>query len=225
MIALVGFVLAQLLSIGAVLAAIELGAEKRSVVTLMAGGFALWAGLLGTCLVAVHRHGSGSLRDLGLAGIRRSDVGTGVVASIVARIVGAATAAALILVLPDESYGSSTSLVDRGRPSTLALIVVALFVVVGAPFFEELFFRGLVQGALTGRIGARAAVVVQAALFASAHYQIGMSLATVAITFGVIGVAGLTLGMVRWHTEHLGAGMIAHAAFNLVAVVALLFLL
>ena len=52
-----------------------------------------------------------------------------------------------------------------------------------------------------------------------------MSVATIAITFGVIGVAGLTLGMVRWHTERLGAGMVAHAAFNLVAVVVLILVL
>ncbi|MET0921376.1 MAG: CPBP family glutamic-type intramembrane protease [Acidimicrobiia bacterium] len=225
LIALVGFVVAELLSIGLVFAAIELGAEERSVVTLIAGGFGLWAGLLGACVVAVRRHGTGSLRDLGLSGVRRSDVGTGVVASIVARIAGAAVAVAIVALFPDESYGSSTSIVDRGRPSTLALIVVALFVCVGAPFFEELFFRGLVQGALTGRVGAPIAVVLQAGLFAAAHFQVGMSLGTAIVTFTVIGIAGLTLGMVRWHTDRLGAGMITHAAYNLVAVVILFFVL
>ncbi|MET0420702.1 MAG: CPBP family glutamic-type intramembrane protease, partial [Acidimicrobiia bacterium] len=225
LIALLGFVIAELLSIGAVFAAIALGAEERSVVTLIAGGFGLWVGLLGACLVAVRRHGTGSLRDLGLRGLRRSDIGTGVVASIVARIAGVAAAVAIVVLLPNETYGSSNAIVDRGRPSALAVIVVALFVCVGAPFFEELFFRGLVQGALTGRVGARIAVVLQAALFAAAHYQVGMSLGTVFVTFTVIGIAGLTLGMVRWHTERLGAGMVAHAAFNLVAVVILLFVL
>ena len=218
-IALVGFVVAELFSVGAVLLAIGLGATRRSVLTLTVGSVAFWVGLLLACVVAVRRHGSGSLRDLGLVGLRRSDLGTGVVVSIVARVAGAAAAAGLILVLPDESYGESTSLLDQGRPSVLAAIVVGLVVVVGAPFFEELFFRGLVQTVLVRRIGAPIAVVVQALAFGAVHYQIGMAVADIAITVSVVSIAGLSLGIVRWHSERLGPGIVAHAAFNLVAVV------
>ena len=218
-IALVGFVLAEVASVLAVVLALELGAARRSVLTLAVSGVTFWVGLSLACLLAVHRHGSGSLRDLGLVGLRRADIGTGVVASIVARVAGAAAAAGLILVLPDESYGESTSLLDQGRPSVWAAIVVGLFVVVGAPFFEELFFRGLVQTVLVRRIGAPGALVVQAVAFGAVHYQIGMAVADVAITVSVISIAGFTLGVVRWHSERLGPGMVAHAAFNLVAVV------
>jgi len=56
-------------------------------------------------------------------------------------------------------------------------------------------------------------------MFAAVHYQIGMPAASFAITFAVISIAGLTLGMLRWHSGRLGPGMLAHAAFNLVAVV------
>ena len=101
----------------------------------------------------------------------------------------------------------------------LALVVVAVIVVIGAPFFEELFFRGLVQGALQSRVGARVAVVVQAILFGAVHYQVGMGMGTFAITFAVVGASGLLFGVLRWHTHHLAPGMFAHAAFNLVAVV------
>ncbi len=219
LIALVGFVLAQAASIGAVLLAIELGATRRSVLTLVVGAITFWSGLLLACVLAVHRHGSGSLRDLGLVGLRRADLGSGLVGSIVARVAGAAAAAALILVLPDESYGESTSLLDQGRPSVAAAITVGLIVVVGAPFVEELFFRGLVQTVLVHRIGAAAALVVQAVAFGAVHYQIGMAVANVAITVSVISIAGYTLGVLRWHSGRLGSGMVAHAAFNLVAVV------
>jgi membrane protease YdiL (CAAX protease family) len=61
--------------------------------------------------------------------------------------------------------------------------------------------------------------VVQALAFGAVHYQIGMGIGTFAITFAVVGVSGLLFGVLRWHTHHLGAGMFAHAAFNLVAVV------
>ncbi|HEX5586318.1 MAG TPA: CPBP family glutamic-type intramembrane protease [Acidimicrobiia bacterium] len=218
-VALVGFIVAEVLSVGIVLLALALGASKRSVLVLALSGIGLWGGLLGACVLAVRRYGTGSLRDLGLVRLRWSDLGTGVVASIVARVVGAAAAAALILLLPHESYGEGTSLLDQSRPSVLAIIVLVLFVVVGAPFFEELFFRGLVFGALRSRYGARIAVVVQALAFGAVHYQVGMAFGTFAVTFVVVGIAGLVLGVLRWHTHRLGPGMLAHAAFNLVAVV------
>jgi membrane protease YdiL (CAAX protease family) len=219
LVALVGFIAAEALSVGLVLLALALGASERSVLVLALSGIALWGGLLAACLFSVRRYGTGSLRDLGLVRFRWSDLRTGVVASIVARVVGAAGAAALILLLPDESYGEGTSLLDQSRPSVLAMIVVGVFVVIGAPFFEELFFRGLVQGVLRTRYGARVAVVVQALAFGAVHYQVGMAARTFAITFVVVAIAGLVLGVLRWHTHRLGPGMFAHAAFNLVAVV------
>jgi uncharacterized protein len=219
LVALFGFIAGEAMSVGLVLLALALGASKRSVLPLVLSGIGLWSGLLGACLFAVRRYGTGSLRDLGLVRLRWSDLSTGVVASIVARVAGAAAAAALILLLPDESYGEGTSLLDQSRPSVLAMIVVGLFVVVGAPFFEELFFRGLVQGVLRSRYGARVAVVVQAVAFGAVHYQVGMTAQTFAVTFVVIAIAGLVLGVLRWHTNRLGPGMLAHAAFNLVAVV------
>jgi membrane protease YdiL (CAAX protease family) len=218
-IALVGFVAAELLSVGLVLLALELGASERSVLTLAISGIAFWMGLSAACVLAVRRYGTGSLRDLGLVGLRRRDLATGVVASVVARVLGAAAVAALILVLPDESYGDSTSLLDQRDPSVVAMVVVSLFVVLGAPFFEELFFRGLVQGVLMRRVDARTAVLAQATAFGIVHYQIGMALGNFVITFTAVGLAGVVLGALRWHTGRLGPGMVAHAAFNLVAVV------
>jgi uncharacterized protein len=225
LVALAGFVAGEALSVGIVLLALALGASERSVLVLVLSGLALWSGLLAACVVAVRRYGTGSLRDLGLSRLRWSDLGTGIVASLAARVAGAALAAALIVVLPDESYGEGTSLLDQSRPSVLAMIVVGVIVVVGAPFFEELFFRGLVQGALQSRFGARIAVVAQALAFGLVHYQVGMGIGTFAITFSVVAVAGLVLGTVRWHTHRLGPGILAHAAFNLVAVIVTFFVL
>jgi membrane protease YdiL (CAAX protease family) len=62
-------------------------------------------------------------------------------------------------------------------------------------------------------------VIVQALAFGAVHYQIGMAVADVLITVSVVSIAGLVLGVLRWHSERLGPGIVAHAAFNLVAVV------
>jgi membrane protease YdiL (CAAX protease family) len=96
--------------------------------------------------------------------------------------------------------------------------VFTLIVVVGAPFFEELFFRGLVQGALTRRYGARVAIAAQAVAFGLVHYRVGMSLALFVTTWVTIGATGFLLGVLRWHYDRLGPGMVAHACFNAVAV-------
>ena len=218
-IALSGFVVGELLSVGVVLVAIALGASSRSVLTFALGAAGLWSGLLGACMLAVRRHGTGSLRDLGLLPLRWSDLGIGVVASIVARVAAVIVAVILVLLLPDESFGEGTSIVDADRVSVVGMIVVGAIVVLGAAFFEELFFRGLVQGVLTGRLGGRAAILVQCVAFAAVHYQIGMTAAQVLITFTTIALVGLLLGVLRWRYERLGPGIVMHAAFNLVAVV------
>jgi hypothetical protein len=56
-------------------------------------------------------------------------------------------------------------------------------------------------------------------VFGAVHYQVGMAVADLLITVSVISIAGITLGITRWHCDRLGPGMVAHAAFNLVAVV------
>ena len=102
--------------------------------------------------------------------------------------------------------------------STLGAIVLIVVVVFGAPFFEELFFRGLVQGVLTRRYGGRVAILTQAVAFGLVHYQIGMTRGQVILTFAMIMPVGFLLGCLRWRYQRLGPGMVAHAVFNAIAV-------
>lgn len=103
--------------------------------------------------------------------------------------------------------------------------VIAVFTVVGAPFFEELFFRGLLFKALArilapARIGpstrrtvaVAAAVVVDGLLFGLAHGEW--------LQFAGLAAFGMLLAVISYRTGRLGMNMVAHASFNLVAVVA-----
>ncbi len=105
------------------------------------------------------------------------------------------------------------------------LVVIGIFTVIGAPFFEELFFRGLVLRGLLrflapvrlGRSTARtvavvASVVLDGLLFALAHAE-WEQLAGLAL-FGVV------LAVVSYRTGRQGMNMVAHASFNLVAILA-----
>jgi uncharacterized protein len=106
-------------------------------------------------------------------------------------------------------------------------LVIALATVIVAPFMEEIFFRGLLFKALvrlfTPRVVTRSrarvagivlAVVVDGLLFGLAHGE-WVQLAGLA-TFGMI------LAVVAYRTGRLGMNMMAHASFNLVAVLAIL---
>jgi len=104
-------------------------------------------------------------------------------------------------------------------------IVIALATVILAPFMEELFFRGLLFKALVRLLtplraagGARvagvvAAVVLDGLLFGLAHGEW--------IQLAGLAVFGMALAAVSYRTGRLGMNMVAHATFNLVAIVAI----
>ncbi|HMD45474.1 MAG TPA: CPBP family intramembrane glutamic endopeptidase [Acidimicrobiales bacterium] len=105
--------------------------------------------------------------------------------------------------------------------------VIAVMTVVGAPFFEELFFRGLILRGLVrvlapsrpGRSAARAVAVTAAVLldgliFGAAHAEL--------VQLAGLAAFGAVLAFVSYRTGRLGMNMVAHASFNLIAVVAIL---
>jgi membrane protease YdiL (CAAX protease family) len=98
-------------------------------------------------------------------------------------------------------------------------IIVAVLTVVGAPFFEELYFRGVLLRSLArlfgrfgGWVGPTLAVVITGFVFGLVHAE-SLQLLGLA-TFGII------LSVVSYRTGRLGMNMVAHATFNLTAVAA-----
>ncbi|MHB8189334.1 MAG: CPBP family intramembrane glutamic endopeptidase [Ferrimicrobium sp.] len=99
-------------------------------------------------------------------------------------------------------------------------IVVFFVLVVGAPIAEEMFFRGLALRTIQGHLGRLSvrwrdaiAVVGSGGLFALAHFE--------PLQFVGLWVVGCILGFLALKTGRLGSSMVAHAGFNLVAVLAL----
>jgi membrane protease YdiL (CAAX protease family) len=217
-IALVGFVAAEAASLLAVLLVTLAGGSVHSLTALCAGQAALWACLFATCRLAVRRRGSGSLRELGLVGLSWRQTGVGLLVGTIARLGAGALALALFEVLSRPHLRSTAEPVIRLQHEPLEIVVVTFILVLGAPFFEELFFRGLVQATFTNQFGARVALFAQAACFGVVHYRVGMSAAEAIITIVTIGATGCLLGSLRWHYEKLGPGMVAHAIFNAFAV-------
>jgi membrane protease YdiL (CAAX protease family) len=128
------------------------------------------------------------------------------------------TSRSFLPLLRDEHVEQNALTEKLQEANVIAVVVIALIVVVGAAFFEELYFRGLVQGTLTRRWGPWTAVWAQAGLFALVHLGPDMGWVQMAMTLIAIGTIGLLLGILRYHYDRLAPGMFAHATFNVVAV-------
>jgi membrane protease YdiL (CAAX protease family) len=99
---------------------------------------------------------------------------------------------------------NARDLYDRAHGGWLVGLVV--IVVIGAPFVEELMYRGLLQGAAVRRLNETVAVVVVAAFFALIHFRW--------VEFPGLFVFGLVLGVCALRTGRLGMSIAAHMAFN-----------
>lgn len=218
--ALLGTLLVLLVpSIVVVIALGIAGVEEADDVALWASALLqipLWVGLLGVPVWATMRKGRQSLRlDFGLEW-RRSDLVLGVVVGFAAQF------ALGILLLPlyrllgideDKVGEAARQLADRAE-DPIGVIALLLVAVVGAPIFEELFYRGLWLRAIERRAGTAAAVVGSSLVFGLMHFQ---WVDTIALAgFGAV-AAVLTV-----RTGRLGAAIAAHFVFNLTAVVTLL---
>jgi uncharacterized protein len=99
---------------------------------------------------------------------------------------------------------NARDLYDRAHGGWLVGLVAV--VVVGAPFVEELMYRGLLQRAALRRLNDVFAVVVVAAFFALIHFRW--------VELPGLFVFGLVLGVCALRTGRLGMGIAAHMAFN-----------
>jgi uncharacterized protein len=214
-LALGGFLLAILGAAAASIAAALVTDEL--VVVLLAGQGVLWAILVGTVFRASRRYGSGSLtRDFPVA-LQGRDLLSGFGWSLVMRLAGGLGALAVALAL-----GEAVDVPDQLEPfddDRTALVAALVLAVVGAPFVEELFFRGLVMRSLRPRFGTVGALVLQALLFAVAHASVTASISQNLLLLAALGAAGLVLGFVAHRSRRLGPAIAAHAWFNLTTAV------
>jgi membrane protease YdiL (CAAX protease family) len=110
-----------------------------------------------------------------------------------------------------------SSLVDPLRRSPLTVVVIVFIAVIGAPFVEELFFRGLVMSGLVSRWGAAIGIVSQAVLFGVVHLGPTDARGNLGV-FLLIAPLGAMLGVLRYEYKRLGPGMFTHAFYNAVIV-------
>ena len=176
----------------------------------------LWCGLAGSVLYAARAKGNGVVAEFGLAG-RVWDAPLGLALGTLCQLV-----VLPLLYWPVLSLlGRSTE--DLAEPAedlasradgNAGWLLLALMVVVAAPLVEELFYRGLLLGALRKRgWGPWPAIIVSSAVFGAMHFQPLQFLGL--FTFGVV------LALLRTWQGRLGGAIWAHVGFNATTVVSL----
>ncbi len=190
--------------------------ESLSIVGLVLLQVPLWLGLLGTPLLA-RRHGLDWGRQLGWR-MRAIDVPVGVGIGLATQFV-----AVPLLYWPifrlygdldvEEVEEPARELTALAETPTEVILLVVMTVVL-APVTEEVFFRGLLQGALRDRIGPVWAVAIASVAFGITHFQLEQ--------FPALVLVGVVNGLLVLRTGRLGPALWAHASFNAVTVAVLL---
>jgi hypothetical protein len=209
-----GIVAAVALSfLGATIAALVLPHSRF--LSLVLGQTGLWTGLVGAAWIVSRKFGTGNIwRDFGVR-FRGVDVGWGLLVSFIARFAGFILLVPLVMI-NRRLIGSDVAPLRGARHDSSVLIAVVLMVVIGAPFIEELFFRGLLLRSLLPLAGTGGAIVVQGLVFGALHMRPSYGLGNVSI-FVVIAAMGVIQGIVAERFRRLGPGIVAHGFFNLFA--------
>ncbi|HEY5274078.1 MAG TPA: CPBP family glutamic-type intramembrane protease [Acidimicrobiales bacterium] len=220
-VSLGGLIVAFVLSFLFLLPLLLLGHPGGSIAELVASEAGLWAGLFGTCWLTSRRYGTGSIKGDYRLRFRWIDLLIALGAAVVARCFSILVLIPFVHALratgnPDSSLDSVTSLGWAGW------LTLALISCVGAPFFEEMFFRGLLQGQLVERFGPAVAIALTSIVFGSAHIANDPGIGGLLLGLSV-GASGVVLGTVRHLTHRLGSSMLTHALFNTMALIALAF--
>ncbi|CAA9242377.1 MAG: hypothetical protein AVDCRST_MAG76-1835 [uncultured Acidimicrobiales bacterium] len=181
----------------------------------------LWVGFLGLPLLWSRWQGGGG-RLLGL-GARWTDLPLGLAAGLGSSLATGVISSILLSPPQKEALESKArETVDRASgPAAVVLLVAVLCV--ATPIAEEVFFRGLLFRSLHRLAGLAVAVPIAALVFGLVHYDPEpVPGVVVAVQLGLLGLFGAVLCLLTHRTGRLAAGIVAHAAFNAVTVIALL---
>ena len=150
-------------------------------------------------------------------GLRKPDnVARAVGLALLVLVLGLVAAAALEPLLHGaRSQGLTPVKFPGGAEATIGLAVTAVVLVVIGPFAEELYFRGALTAALAPRAGAFTPFAT-GALFAAAHLELR--------AFAALFILGVLLAWLYARTPSILPGVGVHAANNLLALLAALFM-
>ena len=232
-IALAGFVAGQIISTIMVVVVAAILGKNGSIGKLLASPMppawiiateliGIWIGFVGAVLIASRYFGTRNIRnDVGLS-FKPIDLVIGIATGLISQIIMIP-----VLYMPVRAFYPNLSRKLSGPAHELTggfhgydLAIIGALIVIVVPVVEEMFFRGLLLSSLialferTGkRAGPALAVVVGGICFGLAHFE----------PLQLLGLAafGIVLCAIAYKVQRIGPTIIAHATFNLVAIVAI----
>jgi len=183
-----------------------------------AGQYLLWSGLALSYLIYRLRRAGRTLRDIGLQSTYTWQNIKWGIAGYVSGLPLVAVSA-LISQKLTESFKTPPNPVEpllSANETILSQIVLFLLLAVAAPFFEEIFFRGVLFTSLRARWGTMAGIVVSSAIFAGVH--------PLPLGFLPIFALGSVFSILYYQRGSLIPGMIAHSLQNSMAFLLLILL-
>ena len=173
----------------------------------------VWLGLVGTPLLARSRGLSWS-EQMGWR-MRPADVPLGIAVGLLLQFLLLPLLYIPILeVFEDLDVERPARELTEMAQAPLEVLALVFMTVVAAPFTEEVFFRGLLHGALRDRFGPVRAVAISSLAFAVVHFQV--------VQFPALLVIGIVHAVLVVATGRLGPALWSHAAFNAATVIVLL---
>jgi uncharacterized protein len=205
--------------------------DTTSLGPLCFGLIGLWIGFVGSGVVATRRHAraagytGGTIKRLsqGLGfRIRPIDLPIGIAAGLISQyLLVPVLSAPLLPFVPNLYHRLGTparTLTDHAQGPGLA--VLGVFICLGSPICEELYFRGLI---FRGFLGAArkhhtplpvvGPIILTGLLFGLAHFE--------ALQFLGLAGFGIVCCVLAYRTGRLGPSIVAHVTFNTVTFVAL----
>jgi membrane protease YdiL (CAAX protease family) len=181
----------------------------------------LWAGLFGMAWRASKRKGSGSLAtDYGLR-IEPRDIAVGIVVGLICQFFLVNVIVSLFSLIDNSVDVEQQAKEVTGDAGGLRLVVLAPFLCLGAPFFEELYFRGLLQRSAVRRLGSVAGIALSAMAFGLVHATGDISGWSSLALITALAAFGAVLSWLAHRSGRLGPGLVAHATFNAITLLAL----
>jgi membrane protease YdiL (CAAX protease family) len=136
--------------------------------------------------------------------------------------IAAGIASAIVLSLLGSLTGREVSIPEQVTSDLkpAAFVLFALYAVVVAPITEEFVFRGLLYRSIRDRRGVALGAIVSALAFGLVHFVPGGTWEGVLALQLTMVITGIGLALIYERRKNLVADIAGHAAFNLIAVVA-----
>ncbi len=224
LVTVLGFVVGGVLSVPVVaLMGVTVTEGGASGPSELLQGIVVDIGLMVTLLVWLRRRHPHWKEIIGFPSRRRvpKEVAIGGILGILVRV-AAGVASAVIVALLTSATDTVVKLPDQvdTNLAPAAFVTFVIYAVLVAPVTEEFVFRGLLYRSVRDRRGVALGAIASAVPFGLVHFVVNVPWEGVIALQITMVVTGIGLALIYERRKNLVADIAGHAAFNLVAVVA-----